>query len=148
MPIVYVDESGFALDAPRDRGYSPQGERCYHCKDWHAKGRINAIGAIVDFEFINICLFDTNINADIFHTWTKEQLLPSITKKSIIVLDNASFHKRNDILECIEQHGHITEFLPPYSPDLNPIEKKWAQAKSTRRKYNYTPQELFLHPDL
>jgi transposase len=42
-------------------------------------------------------------------------------------MDNASFHKRQDIQEAITQAGHILEYLPPYSPDLNPIEKKWAQ---------------------
>lgn len=50
--------------------------------------------------------------------------------------------------EAIEQHNHILEFLPPYSPDLNPIEKKWAQAKSIRRQFNYTPEELFFYSKL
>ena len=148
LTVVYVDESGFALDAPRNRGYSLKGSKCYGCKDWHAKGRVNAIGAIVDFEFINVCLFDTNINSDIFYAWTKEQLLPSTPANSVIVLDNATFHKRNDILEIIDKQKHIVEFLPPYSPDLNPIEKKWAQAKSIRRKYDYKPDDLFSCPEL
>ena len=46
----------------------------------------------------------------------------------------ASFHKRADFQPLIEQHGHLLEFLPPYSPDLNPIEHKWAQAKALRRQ--------------
>ena len=49
-PIVYVDESGFALDAPRTHGYTQKGKRCYGRRDWHAKGRLNAIGAILNFE--------------------------------------------------------------------------------------------------
>ena len=49
-------------------------------------------------------------------------------------MDNASFHKRADIIEAIENHGCVLELLPPYSPDLNPIERKWAQAKSIRRE--------------
>ena len=60
-PIVYVDESGFALYAPRDRGYSTKGQRCYAGQDWHARGRLNAIGVITDFKLLNVCLFDTYI---------------------------------------------------------------------------------------
>ena len=49
---------------------------------------------------------------------------------------------------AIEEQGHILELLPPHSPDLNPIEKKWAQSKNIRRKYNYTPDERFLFSKL
>ena len=124
------------------------GQKCYASKDWHARGKVNAIGAIINFDFINVCLFDTYINSDVFYAWLTQELLPNTPTNSIIVLDNTTFHKRNDALKEIEQQGHIAEFLPPYSPDLNPIEKKWAQVKSIRRKFNYTPEELFLHPNL
>ena len=136
------------MDAPRDRAYSLKGKRCYASKDWHARGRVNAIGAIVNFKLFNVCLFDTNINADVFYAWVTQELLQSTPSNSVIVLDNATFHKRNDVLEAIENAGHTVEFLPPYSPDLNPIEKKWAQAKSIRRKFNYTPDQLFLYAKL
>lgn len=144
-PIVYIDESGFSVDAPRPKDYSPKGEQCHAVKDWHARGRVNAIGAIIDFKLINVCLFETNINADVFYAWLTQELLFCIPDHSVIVLDNATFHKRNDAIAAIKKHGHILEFLPPYSPDLNPIEKKWAQAKSIRRKFNYTPEQLFLN---
>jgi transposase len=147
-PIVYIDESGFAVDAPRDRGYSEKGLRCYASKDWQAKGRVNAIGAIINFRLFNVCLFDTYINSDIFYAWLTQELLPSTPKNSVIVLDNATFHKRNDAQQAIKKAGHTVEFLPPYSPDLNPIEKKWAQAKSIRRKFEYNPDELFLYSNL
>ena len=61
-PIVYLDESGFAQDTPRTHGYSPRGERCYGVHDWHAKGRINAIGAILGFVFLTVTLFEGSIN--------------------------------------------------------------------------------------
>jgi len=143
-----VDESGFAVDAPRDYGYGPKGERCYAKKDWHAKGRVNAIGAINDFKLFNVYLFETNINSDIFYAWLTQELLPNVPNNAVIVLDNATFHKRNDMKDAIEAKGHILEFLPPYSPDLNPIEKKWAQAKAIRRKFDYTPDELFFYSRL
>jgi len=85
-----------------------------------------------------------NINADVFYAWLIEELLPNTLKKSVIVLDNATFHKRNDAKQAIIQNDNILEFLPPYSPDLNPIEKKWAQAKNIRRQFQYSPDELFI----
>ena len=51
-------------------------------------------------------------------------------------------------IEVINLAGHTIEFLPPYGPDLNPIEKKRAQAKSIRRKFNYIPEQLFLNSNL
>lgn len=104
---------------------------------------MNAIGAIIDFQLIAINLWDGTINADVFYAWTQKTLLPALPEQSIVVLDGASFHKRSDIIEAIEGKGHIVRFLPSYSPDLNPIEKKWAQAKAIRRKQCCNPQELF-----
>lgn len=60
-------------------------------------------------------------------------------------MDNASFHKRDDMIRAISQDGHTPEFLPPYSPDLNPIERKWAQTKSIRRKFKCDPYQVFSH---
>ena len=58
-------------------------------------------------------------------------------------MDNASFHKRHDTMELISNAGHTLEYLPPYSPDLNPIEHKWAQAKAIRRKTGKSTEEIF-----
>jgi transposase len=58
-------------------------------------------------------------------------------------MDNAKFHKRKDIIQVIEDAGHILEFLPPYSPDLNKIEPKWNQGKSIRRKHQCSTYDLF-----
>jgi len=138
-----VDESGFALDSPRTHGYTEKGERCYGQKDWHAKGRQNAIGAIIGFTFLSICLFDCNINSDVFYAWLTGDLLPNTPPDSVIVMDNATFHKRSDMGSAITDAGHIPEYLPPYSPDLNPIENKWAEAKSVKRRENLKPYEFF-----
>ena len=53
-------------------------------------------------------------------------------------MDNAAFHKRTDTKQAIIEAGHSLEYLPPYSPDLNPIEHKWAQAKKIRRKTKHS----------
>lgn len=142
-PIVYIDESGFTVDAPRTHGYAERGERCNDVCNWHEKGRLNAIGAIHAFKLIAIELWNCNIDADVFVSWVRHALLPALPAQAIVVMDNATFHQRSDIRQTIEDAGYALEFLPPYSPDLNPIEKKWAQAKARRRQRRCTPQELF-----
>ena len=128
---------------PRTYGYSVKGKRCYGTQDWNAKGRTNAIGAMIGFAFLTVALFEGNINGDVFDTWLEQELLPVLPDSSVIVMDNASFHKRDDMIESIEQAGHQLEYLPPYSPDLNPIEKKWAQAKAIRRRTHCDVDTLF-----
>ena len=146
--IVYLDESGFSFNSPRTHGYTPKGQRCYGSHDWNAKGRLNAIGAIIRNTFVTLSLFDTSVNSDVFYAWLTQDLLPKVEPGSVIVMDNATFHKRKDMLQAIQSKGCILEFLPPYSPDLNPIEKKWAQAKSIRRKLRCSIEELFsMHLD-
>ena len=58
-------------------------------------------------------------------------------------MDNVSFHKRADMIEAIEASGALLEFLPAYSPDLNPIEKKWAQVKAIRKRERCDIDTLF-----
>lgn len=144
---MYIDESGFATDMPRTRGYALKGKRCYGTYDWHARERTNVIGAIVNFSFITVCLFNSYIDSDIFYAWIAQDLLPKIDKKSVLVMDNASFHKRQDMIEIIKENGHILEYLPPYSPDLNPIEHKWFVAKALRRRNKATIEGIFKNYD-
>ena len=128
---------------PRTHGCAPVGERCFGQHDWNAKGRINVIGALLNKALLIVTLVDGSIDADVFHAWLRHELLPELPDKSVVVMDNAAFHKRDDIQEAISSCGHELEFLPPYSPDLNPIEHKWAQAKALRKKYRCSVEELF-----
>ena len=59
------------------------------------------------------------------------------------VMDNATFHKRHDMIQAIQDNGCSLEFLPPYSLDHNPIEKKWAQAKAIRKRHRCCVDGLF-----
>jgi transposase len=126
--VIFIDESGFAHDMPRTHGYAAKGKRCIGTKNWSDKGRTNAIGALHGNTLLTLSLFDTTINADIFTAWVVQDLLPKLPQKSVIVMDNATFHKRADTQTLITNAGHLLLFLPPYSPDLNPIEHKWAQS--------------------
>ena len=133
-PLVSLDESGFAHDMPRLHGYATKGSRCFGTHDWGAKGRTNVIGALLFGALLTVSLFQTNVNTEIFNTWVMQDLIPKLPPKSVVIMDNASFHKGEAMKKAIENAGHTLLYLPPYSPDLNPIEKKWTQAKAIRRR--------------
>ena len=70
---------------------------------------VTAIGAITDFKLLNLCLFDTDINADVFEAGVSPELLTSIPSNSVIGLDHATFHQRGEALEAIEKAGQRVE---------------------------------------
>jgi transposase len=95
---------------------------------------------------VTVALFQFNVDTDVFYAWLTQDLLPKISAGTVIVMDNASFHKRTDIIHAIEAKGCIPEFLPTYSPDLNPIEHTWAQLKSIRHHIRCSIDHLFSNP--
>ena len=77
--------------------------------------------------------YSCNTDSSLFEFWFENHLLPSIPDNSVIVLDNASFHNKSRLSTLISHSNKKIVFLPPYSPDLNPIEKFWANLKSFLR---------------
>lgn len=82
-------------------------------------------------------MFEGYTNKTVIKEYLQKVLLPIIKKNQVIIMDNAGFHKGDDIKELIESRGCKLKYLPPYSPDLNPIEKKWAQIKAWYRKLTH-----------
>jgi transposase len=70
-------------------------------------------------------------------------LVPKLPPNSVVVWDNASFHKRHDIERALAEAGHTLEYTPTYSPDLNAIEPTWAAPKKRRRKTRLSIPDLF-----
>lgn len=79
---------------------------------------------LIGSTLIAIGLISGSVNTDVFTSWVEQILLPQLPKESVIVMDNAAFHKGKDMQKIFEDSRHILLYLPPYSPDLNPIEKK------------------------
>lgn len=71
----------------------------------------------------------------LFETWFTCQFLPAIPEKTVIVMDNASFHRKKRLYELTEKTHHTLIFLPPYSPELNPIEHFWCWLKKKVRDF-------------
>jgi transposase len=75
------------------------------------------------------------MNGDLFEGWLEHILVPALKNptKSVLIIDNASWHKKDAIYDIADEYGIKVIFLPPYSPDLNPIEKFWANVKRRLR---------------
>jgi transposase len=69
------------------------------------------------------------MTGELFENWFKTKLVKSISKGSTIIMDNASFHRKNKLRNLARRHSVKLLFLPPYSPDFNPIENTWANMK-------------------
>lgn len=134
-PIIYLDESGFKSHDYRPYGYAPRGQKCHDTYNWQLKNMTNAIGVIHDGQLLSVGLYDCSINSRIFHNWVSTLLIPELPSNSVIVMDNATFHKRQDIQDLITTNGHTILWLPPYSPDLNEIEHTWAWIKQKRKDW-------------
>jgi transposase len=78
--------------------------------------------------------FDRPINATLFEEWVEKCLVPTLSKGDIVVMDNLSSHKGPRVEQLIEAAGAALRYLPPYSPDMNPIEKAYSKLKAFLRK--------------
>jgi transposase len=79
-------------------------------------------------------VIDGAMNGELFEAYVRQQLVPTLRPGDVVIMDNLSSHKRVGVRQAIEAAGATLCFLPPYSPDLNPIELSFAKLKSLLRK--------------
>ena len=94
--------------------------------------RINLVAGKIENSLIGSMIYRETMESEFFEEWFREILLRDIEKlekRVLIVMDNARLHRKNILEKIIKETGHSLLFLPPYSPDLNPIEKLWANMK-------------------
>lgn len=130
--IAYVDESGFEPYTYRDSAWSKRGSKSYGERVGRREKRTNLIAAKRGKELIATVLYNTSTTALWFNKWLKECLFKELSPNSTIIMDNACFHKKEDVYRITKNYGHDVLFLPPYSPDFNPIEKVFAILKKRR----------------
>jgi transposase len=131
---VFVDETWAKTNMAPLRGWAPVGQRL-HAKvpygHWKTMTFIAALRCDrIDAPFV----FDQPINGASFTAWVEEQLCPTLEPGDIVVMDNLSSHKKPAVRAAIRAKGARLLFLPPYSPDLNPIEQVFAKLKHLLRK--------------
>jgi transposase len=123
----------------KNYGFSKVGTRLLSEKSGNRKDKRISVIAVRNssHNLLHSFYFKGSTNKEVFKTYLTEILLPNLPKYSYLIMDNAAFHKGEEIEEIIRLAGINLIYLPTYSPDLNPIEKKWAQVKSYYRKLTY-----------
>ncbi len=119
--------------APR-YGRGPKGQRVKGIAPHGHWKTTTFIAALRHDQITEPCVFDGPINGAAFRAWIEQALAPTLNEGDIVILDNLSSHKVTGVREAVEARGATLAFLPPYSPDLNPIEQVFAKLKHHLRK--------------
>ena len=131
--LVFIDESGAKTNMTRLYGRAKAGQRVVDnvpAGHWCTTTMISS----VRLDGSTACMVvDGSTNKEVFQAYVQYILLPTLKSGDIVVLDNLSAHKNQEIRDMIESVGAELWFLPPYSPDLNPIEKMWGKIKTILR---------------
>lgn len=127
--LVYIDESGIELGIVKDRAWGKKNKKLSSKKSGKYYERTNIIAGYVEKKPIAPMVFHGSCDTKLFEAWVENFLVKSLKPGQYVVMDNASFHKSQKTKDLIESAGCKLLFLPPYSPDLNPIEKFWANMK-------------------
>lgn len=140
--LVFLDESGVNTGMTRLYGRAAKHRRVVEAVPdarFHRKTILSSVrldGKTVPF------VFEGALNGELFRAYVTRCLAPSLKSGDLVVMDNLPTHKVSGVVEAIEAVGASVWFLPPYSPDLNPIELMWSKIKATLRKLKVRAKEL------
>lgn len=133
--LVFIDETGCATNMIRSRGRSIRGKRLRGQSPYgHWKITTFTAGLRVSGLTAPMVL-DGPMNGDWFKAYVRQVLVPTLKPGDIVIMDNLSSHKSKDVRNAIERAGAELKYLPPYSPDLNPIEQAFSKLKAHLRKH-------------
>lgn len=132
--LVFVDETWASTAMARLYGRAPVGERLVDYVP-HGHWQTTTFVAALRLDGLTAPLvIDGAVNGDLFVAYVEQVLVPALRPGDVVVMDNLSCHKRARVRELIEGAGCTLLYLPPYSPDLNPIELAFAKLKALLRK--------------
>jgi len=131
--VIFIDETWAKTNMTRLRGRAPRGERLI-AKTPHGHWKTTTLIAALGIEGIRCStVVDGAVNGEVFQAFVAEVLVPELKPGDIVVMDNLSSHKSERIRTMIEAAGASLRYLPPYSPDLNPIEMVFSKIKQLLR---------------
>lgn len=130
--IVYFDESGFKNHTGRLSGWARKGQKLYADVQGKRERKTNLLMAQCGKDWFAPFVFTGSCTAKLVTTWIKDMLLKELKEPSIVIMDNAPVHNKKLIRSLLKKHGHALLPLPPYSPDLNPIEGTFGGMKKRR----------------
>ena len=131
--MVFLDEAGINFAMARLYGWSPIGQRVYSPIPFKRGKNVTLIGAIGSKGMIAEMMFQGSLNATAFEIFIKEYLLPALKPGQVVIMDNFRVHKSKKASDLLYSEGNDILFLPPYSPQLNPIELAWSKIKNSLR---------------
>lgn len=132
--LVFIDETGASTNMTRLRGRSPKGERCVAAVP-HGHWKTTTVTAALRVDEVTApMVIDGPMDRDAFLVYVSDFLCPTLKPGDIVIADNLSSHKATGIREAIAAKGAELRYLPPYSPDLNPIEKLFSKLKARLKK--------------
>lgn len=132
--LIFVDESGLSTKMARLRGWAPKGERCRAAVPHGHWKTTTFVGGLTLTGICAPMLLDGPMDGEAFLAWCEQMLAPVLRSGDVVVMDNLPAHKVAGIRQAIETTGAILLYLPPYSPDFNPIENAFAKLKAHVRK--------------
>ena len=131
--LKFLDESGTHLGLTRLCGRATPGQRVVEATPGYSGPHYTLIATLGWQAVTAPWIFEGSINRVAFEAYVRSQLLPTLRRGDIVVMDNLSAHSGETIRQLIEARGARLEFLPPYSPDFNPIELCWSKVKAALR---------------
>ena len=132
--LVFIDETGAATDMARRYGRCPRGERLVCSVPWGHWKTTTFVAALRLGEIAAPCVLDGPMDGPSFRAYVEQFVVPILRPGDIVVMDNLASHKVAGIRDAIEAAHAELRYLPPYSPDLNPIEQFFAKLKAMLRK--------------
>jgi len=132
--LIFLDESGINTDLTRIYGRSLEGSRCVDKAPFNTPKSTTILSSLrLDGE-TTYTIYQGGTSKDKFINYLKNILAPTLQEGDIIIMDNMRTHHAKDVKKVIDDLKINVVYLPPYSPDLNPIEKMWSKIKSIFRK--------------
>lgn len=130
--LIFLDESGTTTEMTRRYGRGPIGERVADNApgNWRT---LTLLGAISVDGWVASMTVEAPTDGNVFLAYLEHVLCPQLKPGKVVVMDNLSAHKVDGVRQLIEATGAWVLYLPPYSPDFNPIEQCWAQVKQQLR---------------
>lgn len=132
--LIFLDESGANLGMSTNYARAEGGERAHMPKPFDKGEKFSIIGAIAITGIVAIMYIVSSVNTGVFKTFAEQLLIPKLRRGQFVIFDNVNFHKSQEIIHLIEATGAKVVFLPPYSPDLSPIEKMWSKIKDILKR--------------
>jgi transposase len=127
--LVFIDESGAHIAMTRETAWAPIGEQPRDAVPRNRGTVITMIAALSMAGLLSMTTIEGGTSAEVFVAWVEHVLVPDLTEGDIVVMDNLGAHKDVRVRALIEAANASIAYLPPYSPDLNPIELAWTKVK-------------------